>query len=124
MKQTPQTCTAETCDCTMQTIAPDVAIFETPAAYVVEAELPGVPKENLRVTLEGAELTVTGRRTATGAAGDALLRERVEGDYRRTFTLADSIDAGRIAAEMREGVLTLTLPKSERAKPQSIEVAG
>jgi HSP20 family protein len=121
---TPNTCTADGACGAAHLLAPDIAVFETPESYVVEAELPGVTKDNLEITLDGAELTVTGRRTATGNSGNALLRERHEGDYRRTFTLDDDIDPARIAAQLNQGVLTLTLPKTERAKPQQITVVG
>jgi HSP20 family protein len=121
---TPNTCAAYGTCVAAQLLAPDIAVFETRESYVVEAELPGVTKDNLEISLDGAELTVTGRRTTTGSSGIALLRERHEGDYRRTFTLDDDIDPARIVAQLNLGVLTLTLPKTERAKPQQIAVVG
>lgn len=103
-------------------IAPGVDIFETSEGYVLEAEMPGVSKEGLEVTLEGTEITITGRRAPMTVAGAALIRERRPVDYRRTFELDPAIDGGRIAAKMNQGVLTLSLPKSARAKPQKIAV--
>jgi HSP20 family protein len=103
-------------------VAPDVNIFETTDGYLLEAEMPGVTKEGLEITLEGAEITITGHRAILAAPGEALLRERNPADFRRTFELDPAIDTSRIAAKMNQGVLTLTLPKSARAKPQKIAV--
>ena len=104
-------------------VAPGVNIFETADGYVLEAEMPGVTKEGLEITLEGAEITITGHRPVVAATGDALLRERNPADFRRNFELDPVIDTSRIAAKINQGVLTLTLPKSARAKPQKIAVA-
>ena len=103
-------------------VAPDVNILETTDGYVLEAEMPGVSKEGLEITLEGAEITITGHRSVVTTPGAALLRERNLADFRRTFELDPAIDTARIAAKMNQGVLTLTLPKSARAKPQKIAV--
>jgi HSP20 family protein len=103
-------------------VAPGVDIVETSEGYELQAEMPGVSKEGLEITLEGTEITITGRRTGLVPPGEALVRERRPVDYRRTFELDPAIDNSRIAAKMNQGVLTLTLPKSARAKPQQIAV--
>jgi len=103
-------------------VAPSVDIFETNEGYLLEAEMPGVNKNGLEITLEGTEITITGHRTNVVPAGEALISERRPVDYRRTFELDPAIDNSRIAAKMNQGVLTLTLPKSARAKPQKIAV--
>jgi len=103
-------------------VAPGVDIFETNEGYLLEAEMPGVNKQGLEITLEGTEITITGRRVSLVPAGVALIHERRPMDYRRTFELDPAIDNGRISAKMNQGVLTLTLPKSERAKPEKIAV--
>jgi HSP20 family protein len=103
-------------------VAPGVDIFETKEGYVLEAEMPGVNKNGLEITLEGTEITITGRRMNVLPAGEALFRERRPLDYRRTFELDPAIDTGKIAARMNQGVLTLTLPRSAKAKPQKIAV--
>jgi HSP20 family protein len=103
-------------------LAPEVNIFGTNDGYVLEAEMPGVSKEGLHITLEGNEITVVGHRSAEAVPGEGLVCERRTADYRRVFELDPAIDAGRIAARMDQGVLTLTLPKSERAKPRKIAV--
>jgi HSP20 family protein len=106
-----------------ETIAPDVNIYETKEAYMLEAEMPGVAKDGLEITLEGSELTIVGRRHNEAAAGEPLFRERPLRDYQRTFELDPAIDAKRINARIEQGLLTLTLPKAERVKPQKITVS-
>jgi HSP20 family protein len=103
-------------------IAPEVNIFETKDGYVLEAEMPGVSKGGLVVTVEGNEITITGRRTQDTIAGVPLFRERSGADFRRVFELDPAIDTSKVSARMEQGVLTLTLPKSERVKPRRITV--
>jgi len=103
-------------------VVPTVDIFETADGYALEAEMPGVNKDGLEITLEGNEITIIGRRVMPPAGGDRLLRERSTADYRRVFELDPAIDTGKIAAKMDQGMLTLTLPKSERVKPRKIAV--
>jgi len=103
-------------------IAPEVNIFENKDGYVLEADMPGVSKEGLEITLEGNEITLVGRRHLEPVNGEVLFRESREAEYRRVFALDPAIDTGKIAAKMEQGVLTLTLPKSERVKPRKITV--
>ncbi len=103
-------------------ILPEVDIFETRDGYVLEAEMPGVSKEGLEITLEGSELTITGHRHTEPLPGDAVVRESSGRDYRRVFELDPVVDTAKIAAKMDQGILTLTLPKSERVKPRKITV--
>ena len=103
-------------------VVPEVNIFETKDGYVLEAEMPGVNKEGLEITLEGNEITITGRRNHGGTPGNILFRESREADYRRVFELDPAIDTAKVSARMDQGVLTLTLPKSERVKPRKITV--
>ena len=103
-------------------VSPEVNILETSDGYVLEAEMPGVSKEGLEITLEGNEMTLLGRRKIETLPGEALFRERALADYRRVFELDPAIDTAKIAAKMEQGVLTLTLPKSERVKPRRITV--
>ncbi len=105
-----------------QYATPEVNIFETKDGYVLEAEMPGVAKEGLEVTLEGTEMTIVGHRSNEVTTGSPLFQEREAVDYRRVFELDPAIDAGKISAKMDQGVLTLTLPKSERVKPRKIKV--
>jgi len=107
---------------TEQFVAPVVNIYEANDGYMLEAEMPGVNKDGLEVTLEGNEITITGRRQHPRLAGSPLLRESVAYDFRRVFELDPAIDTSRIAARMDQGVLKLTLPKSEKVKPRRISV--
>jgi HSP20 family protein len=101
---------------------PEVDIFETKDGYVVEAEMPGVNKDGLEITLEGNEITILGHRKNDAVTGAPLFRERSLADYRRVFELDPAIDASKIAAKMDQGILSLTLPKSEEVKPRKIAV--
>jgi HSP20 family protein len=103
-------------------VAPNVNIFETQEGYVLEAEMPGVGKEGLDVTLEGTEITITGRRSPETVTGQPLFRERNTSDYRRVFELDPAIDTAKVSAKITQGILTVTLPKSERVKPRKIAV--
>ena len=102
--------------------APEVNIFENKDGYVLEAEMPGVNKEGLEITLEGNELTLVGRRHSEAAPGDSIFQESHARDYRRVFELDPAIDATKVSAKMEQGILTLTLPKSEKVKPRKIKV--
>jgi len=103
-------------------IAPNVNIFETPEGYVLQAEMPGVSKDGLEITVEGNEITITGRRNPETVAGEPLFRESSPADYRRVFELDPAIDTSKVSAKIEQGVLTVTLPKSERVKPRKITV--
>ncbi len=103
-------------------IAPNVNIFETKDGYVMQAEMPGVNKDGLDITLEGDEITILGRRNPETVSGELLFRESNSADYRRVFELDPAIDASKISAKIEQGVVTVTLPKSERVKPRRITV--
>jgi len=103
-------------------LAPEVNIFETKDAYVLEAEMPGVSKDGLEITLEGSVLTLVGHRSDQTPTGEAVYRESRPVDYRRVFELDPAIDADKINARVDQGVLTLTLPKAERVKPRKLAV--
>jgi len=103
-------------------VTPLVNILDTKDGYVLEAEMPGVGKDGLEVTVENGQLTILGRRTNYATAGATLHRESREHDYRRVFEIDASIDASRIGAKIDQGVLTLTLPKAEAVKPRKISV--
>lgn len=104
-------------------ISPEVNIHETKDGYLLEAEMPGVNKDGLEITLENNELTIIGRRASETVVGELLFRERSPAHFRRVFELDPAIDAGRINARMNQGMLTLLLPKSEKVKPRKIAVA-
>ncbi|MCE9611710.1 MAG: Hsp20/alpha crystallin family protein [Chthoniobacter sp.] len=103
-------------------LTPLANILETKEAYVLEAELPGVAKENLEVSVENGQLTITGRRAVGAPHERTVYRESRGLDYRRTFELDPAINAAGISAKLEQGVLTLTLPKAESVKPRKIAV--
>jgi HSP20 family protein len=103
-------------------VTPEVNIFETKDGYILEAEMPGVGKDGLEVTLEGNEITILGHRKVDTAPGELLFRERRLADYRRVFELDPAIDTSKVSAKVDQGVLTLSLPKSEKVKPRKITV--
>ena len=103
-------------------VAPEVNIFETKDGYVVEAEMPGVNKEGLEITVEDNELTIIGHRNTEQLNAQPLFRERRLADYRRSFELNPAIDTSKVAAKIEQGILTVTLPKSEKVKPRKIAV--
>lgn len=102
--------------------SPRVDIVETEHELTMYADLPGVVPEHLDVRYNDAQLTIHGRVAARRPAGPWLRKEYELGDFHRVFTVGETIDASRISAELKDGVLTLHLPKVERAKPRRIEV--
>ncbi|HYG33271.1 MAG TPA: Hsp20/alpha crystallin family protein [Clostridia bacterium] len=103
-------------------ILPPANIVATENGYVVEVDMPGVGKEGLEITVEGNELTITGRRTSELPEHELCYCETAHADFRRVFELGPDVDTARISAQMQQGVLILRLPKSEKAKPKQIEI--
>jgi HSP20 family molecular chaperone IbpA len=102
-------------------ITPPVDIYETSDGLVVMADLPGVTKDALDVRVDNNILTLRGiaRHPSTG---DAVHREYELINFFRQFELGEKINQGKISAELKHGVLTLSLPKAEEAKPRRVEV--
>jgi HSP20 family protein len=105
-------------------VSPRVNITEGQDGYLLEAEMPGVDKNGLEISLEGNELTLTGRRQGPPQGLDVVYRESTHRDYRRVFMLDPTIDSTKIEAKMDNGVLKLHLPKAEQVKPRRIAVTG
>ncbi len=103
-------------------ITPPVDIFETKDGLTVVADLPGVEQNGLDVRVADGILTLQGR-TAHLAPGTPIDREYELLHFYRQFELPDEVDADKIGAELKHGVLTLRLPKKEKAKPRKIEVS-
>ncbi|MBD0328400.1 MAG: Hsp20/alpha crystallin family protein [Pyrinomonadaceae bacterium] len=102
---------------------PAVTVYETKDEYVFEAELPGWTRDQVSINFENQTLTLSGQRDLM--AEDGRQYHRVEGFYgqfTRSFTVPGHVDAGRVEAELKDGVLTVHLPKREEAKPRTIEV--
>lgn len=104
-------------------IKPRYEIKESPEAWGVTVQLPGVAKDGIELTADEGVLTIVGRRAWTPPAGwTALYRESSDTRYELTLTHDNTIDADKIAAELRDGVLRLSLPKAEAVKPRKIAV--
>ena len=102
-------------------VTPAVDIYETLEGLVVKADLPGVAKDGLDVRVENNLLTIRGR-SEHSAPGDLVYREYSLANFFRQFELSDKVDQQKISAELKNGVLTLNLPKAEEAKPRRIDV--
>jgi HSP20 family protein len=85
-------------------------------------DLPGVSAEGLEIDFEDLQLTIRGSVPDRGSGRQFLHSEYGIGDFHRVFTLSETIDPDRISAEIRDGVVKITLPKVEQAKPRRIEV--
>jgi HSP20 family protein len=105
---------------------PAVDIYDTGEALLLEAELPGYQKEDIDVRVENGTLYITGERkrpeAETGHQRSYVLSERAFGRFRRSFPLPTLIDSKGIAATLRDGVLTVTLPKTEASRPVDIRI--
>ncbi len=107
-----------------RTFLPPTDIFENTDALTIVMEMPGVDKKDLDVNVEDGVLSVEGRLDFSKYAGmQPVYTEYNIGHYRRSFTLSSKIDQERISAEIKDGVLTLVLPKAEEAKPRKILVS-
>lgn len=102
-------------------VTPPVDIYETPDGLVVKADLPGVAKSGLDVRVENNLLTIRGE-SSHAAPGDLVYREYELVNFFRQFELTEKVDQSKITAELKNGVLTLKLPKAEEAKPRKIDV--
>ena len=102
---------------------PTADIYETQDALMVVLEMPGVEKSNVSVGVENGVLNVEGRLDLSKYQGlQPLYTEYNVGHYSRTFQLSSKIDQAKIEAALKDGVLSLTLPKVEEAKPRTINV--
>ena len=102
---------------------PAVTVYETADEYVFCAEVPGWRRDQLVINFENQRLTISGRRELE--EGEGRQYHRVEGFYgqfRRSLTVAGSVDFNGVEAELRDGILSVQLPKREEAKPRQIEV--
>lgn len=104
--------------------APAVDISETPKEYLIKAELPGLKKEEVKVTLNNGVLTVSGERKSEGEQKDEQYHrvERSYGAFTRSFALPEDAVAERVSAECKDGIVTVHVGRSEVSKPRSIEV--
>lgn len=105
---------------------PALDLVEVEKEYVVRLEVPGVPRENLDVQLEGAVLTLTGHRELSKkeAVENYLWEEREAGKFVRTIRLPKAVEAGKIEAMYEDGILTVRLPKIETTIKNKIVIKG
>ena len=104
-------------------LVPPVDIIESPEVITLCADLPGVAKEGLSIGVEGDRLTIEGAVSLNEPAHlQSVYAEVRVAQYRRTFVLSRDLDTEKIDARLQNGVLTLQIPKVERAKPRRIEV--
>jgi len=99
-------------------------VIEEKDQYVLKADLPGIKKEDIKVSLEDNVLTIAAERKSEAEAQDKQIHriERTFGRYQRSLNLGAKVDAEKIRANYKDGVLELTVPKAEEVKPKSIEV--
>ena len=107
-----------------RTWAPPVDIYETDENLVLKAELPGIDPNNVEIRVEDNSLYLKGERKFEKEVKEQNYHrvERSYGTFTRTFSLPSSIDADKVTANYKEGVLTLTMPKREEAKPKTIKI--
>jgi HSP20 family protein len=104
--------------------APLVDIVESESEFLLLAELPGVNKNEVKVSIEKGILTLTGQRGQDNESR-GLRHHRIErayGKFARSFAVPESVDEQKLSAEFRDGLLKIHLPKAEKAKPRSVEI--
>ena len=123
LSRSPATANGEAATGQPQTIRPVHEIKETPEAFAVTVYLPGVTKDGLDITAEDGEVRLVGRRAWHQPEGwTPLYRESAGATFELVLTHDNAIDTDKIAAEIRDGVLRVTLPKAEALKPRKIAV--
>jgi HSP20 family protein len=106
-------------------VLPAVDVFEDAAGITLLADLPGVPRDELELKVEGDSLLIEGAvRTPTPDGLQAVYAEVRVPRYRRSFTLSRELDTGRIEANLKDGLLTLRIPKQAHAQPRRIAVSA
>jgi HSP20 family protein len=102
---------------------PALDLYQNNDNVVAVVELPGMRKEDIEISLHDGMLTIGGERKAETGEGDTAARtERLSGKFRRSITLPTRVDANKVNATYKDGILTVTLPKAEEAKPKQIQV--
>lgn len=105
--------------------SPRINVVETPKSYEVEAELPGVTKNDVRIAVDNRQVSIEAevKRDSERKEGEAVIHaERIVKKFSRNFTLSAEVDEARAVAKLENGVLTLTLPKKEEKQPKQIAI--
>jgi HSP20 family protein len=103
--------------------APAVDLCETADAFIVTAELPGISRDQVHIEVHDGRLTIHGRRDARVPCEQYHQVERGHGEFARSFALPQTVDAERISADLRDGVLTISVPKSPERGPRRVDVS-
>ena len=103
---------------------PVIDVKENEKHFLINAELPGLSKDDFKLTIEDNSLTLEGEKKVENEenSDNAHRSERRYGAFKRVFRLTDSVDSKKIAADYTNGILSVTVPKTEKAKPKQIEV--
>jgi len=105
--------------------SPALDLYQNDDNLVAVIELPGMSKEDIEISLHNGTLTIAGERKSSSSNGEKAGRtERYVGSFRRSISLPARVDANKVSATYLDGILTVTLPKAEEAKPKRIDVAG
>jgi len=102
--------------------SPAVDVAESDNEYLVKVELPGINKEDVKVTVQDSVLTILGEKKQETEPKNYHRVERSYGSFQRSFTLPTTVKADKVDATFKDGVLTIALPKAEEAKPKEIDV--
>lgn len=106
----------------VQYATPLVDVESNEEGYTIRAEMPGVDKSGLEITVDNGELTIVGHRRTSEVTGEPVYREIRNNDFRRVYELDPAIDTAKISARIEQGILTLALPKAESVRPRKITV--
>lgn len=103
---------------------PSFDVRETPEAYVFEADLPGIKREDLDINLTGNRLAISGKREARLKQENesCFMMERSYGSFTRSFNLPDGVNVADVRADLKDGVLTVSLPKTPEVQPRKITI--
>lgn len=109
-----------------QTFMPNFEVKETQNAFVFTADMPGIEEKNLEVKLTNNRLSVSGLRESEKSEQDETYyaTERSYGSFARTFTLPEGFDGDKVSAELKQGVLTVTIPKKPEPQPKKVTVTS
>ena len=104
------------------TVLPKVNVIEKDEAFHIEAETPGMTVKDVSIEFHSGVLTLKGHREQNSETNDYSIREFSKQSFERSFRLSDQIDSEKVTARMDQGILKITLPKKEQAKPKKIEI--
>jgi HSP20 family protein len=105
--------------------SPALDLYQNNDNLVAVIELPGMRKEDIEISLHDGTLTISGERKSSSSNGETAERtERYVGSFRRSISLPARVEVSKVSAIYRDGILTVTLPKAEEAKPKRIDVAS